>query len=260
MRKKFLPARRPRRFWPALLLVLGLVCPAPPAQAFTPAQLAARANAFYEQRGDLEKAARGAELYRQLLAVRPGDLEASLRLCELLVWIGAQSKEPVNEDCFREVIGVAKAARQAHPQDPGPLFFLGVGQGLLADVASFPEALLLVNQARKNMDQLLRQAPGYYYGGADRVLGRIYTKLPFFMGGDPALAERHYKHAIKNGPRYWLNHLYLAELYFQQGQTKKAKQLLEKVVQGKATPGLLPECRLWQSLARKALAKGKPPE
>jgi tetratricopeptide (TPR) repeat protein len=260
MRDKFRLTRQARRFWTVLLLAMGLVCLAPPAQAFTLAQLAARADAYYEQRGELDKAARGADLYRQILAARPGDLAASLRLCELLVWIGAQSPAPVNEDCFREVIVVAKAARQAHPQDPGPLFWLGVGQGMLADVASVPEALFLVSQARKNMDQLLRQAPGYYHGGADRVLGRIYTKLPSFMGGDPLLAERHYKHAIKNGPHYWLNHLYLAELYYRQGQKQKAKLLLEKVTRGKVMPGLLPECRLWQSLARKALASGKPPE
>ena len=243
----------------SLALLLGLACLARPAVASGPAQLASRADALYEERGDLEKASQAVDLYRRIVAADPGDLTASLRLCELLVWLGAQSPDALSEELFRELIVIAQQARRAHPQDPGPLFFLGVGQGMLADVASVPEGLLLVKQARKNMDELLKQNPDYYYGGPDRVLGRIYTKLPWFVGGDTKLAEQHYKQAIRRGPHYWLNHLYLAELYFNEGEEDKARHLLEQVVEGKSEPTLLPESRLWQKVARQALANGAPP-
>lgn len=243
----------------ALLLAWCLLIPAPAALCLSHDQLAVRADALYEQRGDLGKAGQAVEYYRRLVADDPADLEASLRLCELLIWLGAQSSDEKGEELFREVIVVAQQARRAHPKEPGPLFYLGTGQGLLADVASPPEALMLVKQAQKNMAKLMKSQPDYYHGGPDRVLGRIYTKMPWFIGGDNDLAEQHYKRAIHYGPRYWLNQLYLAELYYKQGKDDQARRLLEQVAQGKPMPTLLPECRLWQQVARKALANGGPP-
>lgn len=247
------------RLAPLVLVVLGLCFLAAPARAFDKAQLSSRADALYEQRGDLHKAALSAEMYRHLLVEAPDDLEASMRLCELLVWMGAQKPEEQAEEHFREVIAVASAARRAHPHDPGPLFYLGVGQGMLADVASFPEALMVVKQAIKNMSELAASHPGYYYGGPERVLGRIYTKMPALIGGDNELAEQNYKKAIHYGPRYWLNQLYLAELYYKLGKNDQARKLLEEVADGRPIPALLPECRVWQQVARKALANGQPP-
>ncbi|MCB2225417.1 MAG: TRAP transporter TatT component family protein [Desulfarculaceae bacterium] len=242
-----------------LLALLALCLLASPARSFDKRQLNMRADALYEQRGDLAKAALSAQMYRRLLVEAPDDLEASMRLCELLVWIGAQKPDEQAEEHFRELIAVASAARRAHPQDPGPLFYMGVGQGMLADVASFPEALMLVKQAMKNMAELAASHPGYYYGGPERVLGRIYYKMPGFIGGDNELAEQNYKKAISYGPRYWLNQLYLADLYYQQGKNDQARKLLEEVAQGRPIPALMPECQMWQQLARKALADGRPP-
>ena len=166
----------------------------------SPAGLAARAQALYEKRANLQVAGQAAKLYREILKAHPQDLDASLKLCELLVWIGAQADSPADEPYYREVIVVAGQARRLHPRDPGPVYWLGVGQGMLATVASIGEALSLVKKARANMGLLLSMDPTYYYGGADRVLGRIYSKLPFFIGGDNQKAELHYKQAIHRGP------------------------------------------------------------
>jgi len=221
-----------------------------------PVQLAAKAQAFYEQRADMDVAARAVEAFREILSCTPQDLDASLKQCELLVWIGAQSESPKDEPFFREMIVVAERARKAHPSDPGPVYWLGVGQGMLATVAPINEALSLVKQARANMRLLLTMDPTYCHGGADRVLGRIYSKLPFFIGGSNEKAEEHYKQAIDRGPHYWLNHLYLAELYHHEGEDAKAKQLLQQVATGPTINGLEPECRLWQNVARKYLVRG----
>ncbi|MCB2190924.1 MAG: TRAP transporter TatT component family protein [Deltaproteobacteria bacterium] len=221
-----------------------------------PVQLAAQAQAFYEQRADLDVAARATEAYREILTYTPQDLGCSLKLCELLVWIGAQAEDSKAEPYYRELIEVAQQARKAHPNDPGPVYWLGVGQGMLATVAPITEALSLVKQARANMRLLLSLDPTYCHGGADRVLGRIYSKLPFFIGGDNDKAEEHYKQAIDRGPHYWLNHLYLAELYHHEGYDAKAKQLLRQVAAGPTIHGLEPECKLWQNVARKYLIRG----
>ncbi len=223
----------------------------------SPAGLAARAQALYEKRANLQVAGQAAKLYREILKAHPQDLDASLKLCELLVWIGAQADSPADEPYYREVIVVAGQARRLHPRDPGPVYWLGVGQGMLATVASIGEALSLVKKARANMGLLLSMDPTYYYGGADRVLGRIYSKLPFFIGGDNQKAELHYKQAIHRGPHFWLNHLYLAELYHHEGREAKAKQLLRQIAAGPTINGLEPECHLWQEVARKHLIPGE---
>ncbi|BEQ16468.1 hypothetical protein FAK_35340 [Desulfoferula mesophila] len=241
--------------WLTAALILALLAMGGPrawAQD-VPVQLAAKAQAFYEQRADMDVAARAVEAYREILAYTPEDLDASLKQCELLVWIGAQEQDAKAEPYYREMIAVAQRARQAHPQDPGPVYWLGVGQGMMATVAPISQALSLVKEARGNMRLLLTMDPSYCHGGADRVLGRIYSKLPFFIGGDNDKAEEHYKSAIDRGPHYWLNHLYLAELYHHEGRDAKAKQLLQQVAAGPTINGLEPECRLWQNVARKYL-------
>ena len=87
-----------------------------------------------------------------------------------------------------------------------------------------------------------------------RVLGRLYTKLPFFLGGDNERAKELLKRAMKIGPRYWLNHLYLADVLQKDGYEKEARILVAKVRDTNVSePGLEPETRLWKDMAGKYL-------
>ncbi|HMS40050.1 MAG TPA: hypothetical protein PKE69_07495, partial [Pyrinomonadaceae bacterium] len=69
----------------------------------------------------------------------------------------------------------------------------------------------------------------YFYGGAWRVLGRVYHKapgFPFSIGSTKKAIECLEK-AVNLGPKFYLNHLFLAEAYISNRDKDKAREQLE---------------------------------
>ena len=241
----------------ALLLAVALILPAQMSFAqSTPDQIKLdRAEVLYEQRGDLHKAALAADAYRELLRAHPGDVFPALRLCKLLVWVGAQGEGEIALKRIVEARQVAEAAVKAHPGHPGPVFWLGVALGLEADMRGSLEGLSLVEKSEEHVQKVMAVAPSYEFGGPYRVMGRIKTKLPCLFGGDEEQAEKLLLTAVKLGPGYLLNQLYLADLYHKQGRDDEAMKLLVEVRDAPITPGLEPESRLWKEKAVEYLSQ-----
>lgn len=210
-----------------------------------------RADALFEKRSDLKQALAAADLYKKALAKNPSDEKAALRLVRLLIWVGTQSESERELDLYRQAVEVARQAVKAHPNHPGPHYWLGMAYGLLADRGAVLKALGYVKSMRKEMDLLLELDPSYYYGGAYRLLGRLHTRLPRLLGGDRDMAETYLRKAMELGPDFFLNHLFLAGLLQEQGRTKEAAKLVTLVRRARPTPGLEPECRFWKNLADK---------
>ena len=242
------------RFRRAIFFVCVLSLALPPWAAWPSGEtesLRYRANLLFHQRSDLNQAQAAAELYRKIVAKNPNDEEAALRLARLLIWLGMHDKGEKELKLYHEAVEVARKAVQAHPNRPGPHYWLGLAYGLLADAEMALKSLVYVKGLRKEMELLLERDPGYYYGGAYRVLGRLYTKLPRVLGGDRVKAEEYLRRAVELGPSYLLNHLFLAGLLQDQGRTKEAALIIAQVRQAIPQPGLEPECRFWKGLAEK---------
>jgi Tfp pilus assembly protein PilF len=65
--------------------------------------------------------------------------------------------------------------------------------------------------------------------GPDRVLGRMYYKLPFFKGGDNDKSIAHLEKSLAGAPSNALTRLYLAETFRSKGRKVSAIQQLEEV-------------------------------
>lgn len=66
--------------------------------------------------------------------------------------------------------------------------------------------------------------------GPDRVLGRLYYKLPFFKGGDNKKSLEYLEKAVKGCPANALSKLYLAETLKAEGEKVRAKALAQEIV------------------------------
>jgi tetratricopeptide (TPR) repeat protein len=213
-----------------------------------------RAESLYKNRDDPQKALEAIESYRKIVSENPRDEKAACRLAQLLVWHGALSPDEKAIACYKEAAEVTEKVVKQNPQSTGGHYWLGVAYGLWASTAGPIKSLSLVGRIKEVMEKLAKLDPSYEGGGAYRVLGRLYNKLPFFLGGDDEKAEELLRKAMAEGPRYWLNHLYLADLLQKCGREKEARQLVTKVRDTKtAAPGLEPETRLWKDLAGKYL-------
>jgi tetratricopeptide (TPR) repeat protein len=247
----------------ALFILTALVWPGS-AQALNGAwaqDLMLEGDALFNQRGDLAKALEAAECYRGVLVEEPGNYQATRRLIRTLVWVGAQIEGPAKMDKYSEALQLAQRLHNKRPQDPAPLYWLGVAGGLVADNSSPITAYKMVKKLRRDMNRLKDLDPKYEYGGAYRILGRVHTKLPWVMGGRSSKAEEYLKKAIAVQPNYWLNQIYLADLYRSTNRETEARVIMEKVAKGgPIPPGQEAESKLWQNLAHKMLEENPPPE
>ena len=213
-----------------------------------------QANDFFVQRQDLEATRKAIERYEKILNQKPGNEKALVRLVRLYVWLGYNQSE--NLELYQKAAKLAEEAVKLYPNKPATRYWLGAVYGIVAGApgTSTIKSLALLEPIETQMKRLIELDPQYEYGGAWRVLGRMNTKLPMLLGGDKELAEEYLRKAVKMGPNYYLNHLYLADALNRQERRKEAVSLLQQVMTGKPLAGFEPETRLWQQVAQKALS------
>ena len=239
-----------------LAIAIALVlCLAAGALAATPTELIAQGDALYAQRADLAKAKQAAALYAQALAADPKSEAAAWKLARVQYWIGMHSPDDQKMDIFQKGVDAAKQAIAINPKSVPGHFWLGVNYGVYGSAKGIMESLSLVDPIKKEMATVIALDPDYEAGGAYRVLGRLYFKLPGLFGGDNDEAIKNLKIAVHKGPKRYLNHIYLAEVLFDEDQEGKAKELLEVVVAGPPEPGYEPETVEWKAQAKKMLSK-----
>ena len=235
-----------------MVLALAL-CWAPPALADAAADLK-KADALYQQRGDLAKAKEAAKLYEQALAADPKSEEAAWKLTRTLYYIGSNSPKEQKEAIYTQAVEAAKKAVAINPKSVPGHFWLGVAYGVYGSVKGVMKSLSLIEPIKKEMAFVIENDPDYEAGGAYRVLGRLYFKVPGLFGGDNDLTVENLEVAVKKGPQRYLNHIYLAEVLLDEGEDDKAKKLLELVVTGPTEPGFEPEDQKWKATAKTMLA------
>ena len=105
--------------------------------------------------------------------------------------------------------------------------FLGI-YGLEKGVLN---ALQLAPTIKKYCEKSRKINKTHYYSIATQVLGRMYFKLPPFPTsfGDEAKGEIYLKEVLKNAPGLVNNYVYLAEIEFAKGHSKKSIQWLSKI-------------------------------
>lgn len=213
-----------------------------------------QAEYLFMQRGDMTKARESVDCYRKVLDSDPTSLMAALRLARVLIYIGAQCNTPDEEvKYYQEAIDVSRKAIKEHPGKPGPHYWLGMACGLMGAAKGGIGALPYVDETRQQMEMVLQLDSTYDYGGAYRILGRMYALLPGIVGGDYEKAEEMLRKACQLGPKYLLNHLYLADVYMQTDRPNKAENVLQQVVTTSTMSGLEPEDKLWKMHASRLL-------
>ena len=217
--------------------------------------LIAQGDALYEQRADINKAKEAVEKYRLAVAGEQTKAEGFWKLSRGLYYYG----DNVNDGkmkLFEEAIEAAKKAVAIDPESVPGYYYLGLNYGLYGQTKGILKSLALVGPIKEAMGEVIKRDPGYAFGGAYRVLGRMYFKLPGFAGGDNAKAIENLETAMKYGPKSWITHQFLAEVYMDEDDYAKAKELLTQVVEGQCQAADGPACATrWKPDSKKLLAE-----
>jgi tetratricopeptide (TPR) repeat protein len=212
-------------------------------------------DALYEQRGDINKAKEAVETYRKAVAGEQTKAEGFWKLSRALYYYGDNISDGKMK-LFEEAIEAGKKAVAIDANSVDGYYYLGLNYGLYGQTKGVLKSLALVGPIKETMNEVIKRDPGYASGGAYRVLGRLYFKIPGFAGGDNDKAIENLETAMKYGPKSWITHQFLAEIYMDKGDYAKAKELLTQVVEGECQAADGPACaNKWKPDAQKLLAE-----
>jgi tetratricopeptide (TPR) repeat protein len=120
-------------------------------------------------------------------------------------------------------------------------FYKGLCLGRLGELKGIWGSLKIITPFRENMETAAKIDPAIDRGGPHRALGRFYFKLPMLLGGDLEKSIDHLVKAVEYGPRYWENHFFLAESYYEDDQYQLARTELQKAMELASQPNDDPE-------------------
>ena len=196
-----------------------------------PEELIAQADRLYAEMKDMAAAQEALAKYREVVAKAEDKFEVFWRLSRILYFIGANTESKKEKKIlFGQGIYYAKKAVALEPEKPDGHYWLGVNYGVFGETKGVLKSLSLVKPIKEAMNKVIELNRGYEDGGPDRVLGRVYFKLPGFAGGSNKKSLEHLLKSKELGPNDALTRYYLAATLLSQKEVDKAREELEYVL------------------------------
>ena len=215
-----------------------------------------KCNELARNRTDMVTYREAINCYEQSFAATPRE-DTAVKLGKCYYWLGSHSSEDVQTELFQKGIDWSKKAIALNPKGAGGHFWLGVNNGKYGESRGILKSLFLVGPIKDEMKQVIAIDPAYEHGGAYRVLGRMFYKLPGFAGGGVDKSIANLKKSLEYAPNVSTTHIFLAESYIKQKDYQSAKNELNFVLKAAVIPGLEPEFQADKATAAKLLEELK---
>ena len=178
------------------------------------------------------------------------------RLSKIHYFIGDHmADKKMKQEIFQKGIDYALEAIDFEPNKADGYYWLGVNYGLFGEAKGILKSLSLVKPIKEAMSKVLEIDPSYSNGGADRVLGRLFFKLPGFAGGNKKQSLEHLLKSKEYGPSDPVTLVYLAETYIALKQKDKAEEALESVINMEDDPCWVSRVKEEKERAKELLEK-----
>ena len=154
-------------------------------------------------------------------------------LSEIYYWTGEYADPEDKMFNFEKGVEYGEKGVAAHEDSLEANFWLAVNYGSFGTEKGIMKSLELIKPIKACIERAMEVDEGYFYGGPWRVLGRLYHKAPGFPFsiGDSKKALECLEKALEFGPKFYLNHLFMAELYASTRNKDKAKEHLEWIIE-----------------------------
>jgi tetratricopeptide (TPR) repeat protein len=241
----------------ATLVFAALIAPA--LQAQTTTDTLSMARQAYEKRAEPASAKAALDLFKQAARENPQSYEAAWEGARASYFYGtytlADASDSEKMAIFQDGIDLAKQAIALQPKGVEGHFWLGVLYGVYGEAKGIFKSLSLVPDIKREMQAAIDIDPSVEGWGPDRVLGRMYHRLPWFKGGSDKKSIEYLEKSLKGAPTNALTRLYLAETYKSEGMKPKAIEMLKSIVSMTPDPRWAPEHTKIKADAEKLLDK-----
>jgi tetratricopeptide (TPR) repeat protein len=195
-----------------------------------PEDLISQADKLYAEMKDMATAQEARAKYQEAV-INTGSYEAYWKLARILYYIGHNTQNKRERMIiFSQGVYYAKKAVILEPEKPDGHYWLGVNYGVYGETKGVLKSLSLVKPIKKAMRKVIELDRGYEEGGPDRVLGRVYFKLPGIAGGSKTKSLEHLLKSKEFGPNDPLTRCYLADTLLCFKEVDKAREELEFVL------------------------------
>ena len=239
--------------------IVGVLVALASAAQGTPGGELAAARAAYEQRADPAQAKAAVALFAAAAKADPTSVDARWEGARASYFYGEYTEAAASDSekmaIFNAGITLAKEAVALAPKGVEGHFWLGVLDGVYGEAKGIFKSLALVPEIKQEMKTCLELDPAVEGYGPDRVLGRMYYKLPWFKGGSTKKSIEFLEKSLAGAPTNALTKLYLAESYKSEGMKADAVKQLQEIVAMTPDPRWAPEHPQIKAKAERLLAK-----
>jgi len=201
-----------------------------------PEELIVQGDKLYAEMKDMATAQEARAKYQEA-ATKAGSYEAFWKLARILYYVGDNTESKKEKKIiFSQGVYFAKRAVGMEPEKPGGHYWLGVNYGVFGETKGVLKSLSLVKPIKEAMNKVIELDRGYEDGGPDRVLGRVYFKVPGIAGGSKKKSLEHLLKSKELGPNDALTRCYLADTFLSLKEVDKAREELEYVLSMESDP------------------------
>lgn len=226
------------RFLSLLLLLVPLFAF---AEITTPPTIR-QCDALYVAREKPETLQQSINCYQQILNADPKNFEVAWKLAKSFWYQGNHA--PKNKAAyFQKGIDAAKQATDIDPGNCEGHFWLGLNYAMYGENSSFFRALGIVDDVKDQMKEAMAIREDCECAGPQRVLGKLYDRLPWFKGGSRSKSIEYLKKSVQICPADTQSRLFLAEIYLDQGKKDLALEQLYRVMNQQPDPAWIPETK-----------------
>jgi tetratricopeptide (TPR) repeat protein len=153
-------------------------------------------------------------------------------ISEIYYWTGEFAEPEDKLFNFEHGVNYGEKGVEANENSLEANFWLSVNYGSFGSEKGIMKSLELIKPIKKHAEKVIEIDESYFYGGPWRVLGRLYHKAPGFpfSVGDTKKGIECLEKALEFGPKFYLNHLFIAEAYQSASDKQKAREHLEWII------------------------------
>jgi len=244
-------------------LLIVFLCSAFPLFSQSAEELIAQGDDLYNEMKDMATAKEALAKYMEALNIlikhnNENKYDAYWRIARVHYYIGAHTERKKDKKTiFAQGIYYGTKAAEAEQEKPDGHYWLGVNNGVYGEAKGVLKSLSLVKPIKRDMNKVIELDRTYEDGGADRVLGRVYFKLPGFAGGSKDKSLEHLLKSKELGPEDALTRVYLAETLLKHKKIDEAREELEYVLNMEDDPRWVLGIRESKEMARELLKDKK---
>lgn len=221
-------------------------------------ELIIQADEIYARMQTISEADEALNLYRKALVGMQDKYEAYWKISRLLYFKGYYTENKNDKKAIFS-LGVyhAEKAVALKPNQPDGYYWRGVNNGKYGETRGVLKSLSLVKPIKKDMNKVIELDESYEDGGAHRVLGRVFFKVPGIAGGSKEKSLEHLEKSKEIGPEDMLTRYYLAETLLSRKMVERSRAELEYILSQDDDPGWVAGVNECKQMARELLKDKK---